>query len=774
MRIRRLGVVGAGTMGSGIAALAASAGIPVVLLDIPGTGTGTGADRDAPARGGLERAKKARPAAFMDVDRASAIQIGNTEDDLEQLASCDLVVEAIIEQLEPKRALYERLERILPSHAIVASNTSGIPMHLLTEGRGAGFRQRFLGMHFFNPPRYLHLLEIIPAPETSKETIDAARRFSDRILGKGIVVAKDVPGFVANRLGVFGMVLAIRMMEKHDLTIDEADVLTGVLTGRSKSATYRTADLSGIDVIAHVTRGLSETTGEDFSLSPWVLDLVQAGRVGEKSGAGFYKRVGKEIHTLDWKTGEYAPQRKLENADVARLTKLPLAERFAAFRDWTGREAAFVKEYILRFSHYVLATTPTIAYDIPAVDHAMAWGYAWDAGPFEQMDLLGADWLRRGFAELGLDEPGLLPPKGETFYSPDGTSVRALDGTYEPIPREEDEIRLATFHLPEFTQHVLDDSRDASLLLVGRGVAVLEFHSKMNTLGEGVITALHRALDRVERDGLAGLVIGNEDPRTFTAGADLSMILKLLGDGDWKRLDDAVRQFQHTSLRIREAPFPVVAAPFGLTLGGGCEFSLHADRVQAHAELYMGLVEVGVGLIPAGGGTTELLFRFSTALGPYAEADPFEAVRRAFQLIAMATTSTSALEARKLGFLRDADRITMNRDRLIADAVARVIDLAPDYVPPLPRTITAIGNEALGNLRYAAWAMREAGQITEHEVRIAHELAYVLSGGDGPPRQVTERDIFDLEREAFLRLLGTKETQERMQYMLKTGKPLRN
>jgi 3-hydroxyacyl-CoA dehydrogenase len=285
---------------------------------------------------------------------------------------------------------------------------------------------------------------------------------------------------------------------------------------------------------------------------------------------------------------------------------------------------------------------------------------------------------------------------------------------------------------------------------------------------------LHRGLDRVERDGLSGMVIGNDDPRTFTAGADLSTILKLLAGGDWKPLDSAVRAFQDTSLRIRQAPFPVVAAPFGLTLGGGCEFSLHADRVQAHAELYMGLVEVGVGLIPAGGGTTELLFRFASELGPYAEADPFEGVRRAFQLIAMATTSTSALEARKLGFLRDADRVTMNRDRLIADAVARVIDLAPDYVPPLPRTITAIGKDALGNLRYAAWAMHEGGQITEHEVRIAHELAYILAGGDGPPRRVTERDILDLEREAFLRLLGTQETQERMQHMLKTGKPLRN
>ena len=771
MRIRKLGVVGAGTMGGGIAALAASAGIPVVLVDVPAKE----GDRSGVARAGLDRAKKSKPAAFMDLDRAALIRVGNTEDDLALLADCDLVVEAIIEQAEPKRALYARLEATLPEHAIVASNTSGIPIHSLLDGRGAGFRSRFLGMHFFNPPRYLHLLEIIPTTETSPDTIAAARQFSDRILGKGIVVARDVPGFVANRLGVFGMVLAIRQMEKHGLTIDEADVLTGVLTGRSKSATFRTADLSGIDVIAHVTSGLSRTTGEDFSLSPWVLGLVKAGRVGEKSGAGFYRRVGKEIQTLDWRSGEYNPQSHPATAELSRIGKLPLPDRFAAIRDWNDREGTFVREYLLRFSHYVLTTTPLIAYDLTAVDHSMEWGYAWEIGPFKQMDLLGAEFLRRGFAELGLDEPALLREARDGFYSADGTRVLSLSGGYEAIPREAGEIRLAELHLPmNRERHVLEDSNDASLLDVGQGVAVLEFHSKMNTLGQGVVEMLHRSLDRVERDGMEGLVIGNEDPRTFTAGADLSMIIGILQAKDWSRLEFAVREFQETSLRIRRSPFPVVFAPFGLTLGGGCEFSLHADRVQAHAELYMGLVEVGVGLIPGGGGTTELLFRFSTELGPYGEADPFEAVRRAFQLIAMATTSTSALDARKLGFLRPADRITMNRDRLIADAVARVKDLAPDYVPPVPRTITAMGKEGLGNLRYAAWAMHEAGQITDHEVSIAHELAYVLTGGDGPARSVNERDILDLEREAFLRLAGTKETQERIAHMLKTGKPLRN
>ena len=772
MRIRKLGVVGAGTMGGGIAALAVSAGIPVVLLDVPAS---SGPDRNAVVKGGVDRAKKSKPAAFMDIARASLIEIGNMDDDLGKLARCDLVVEAIVEQVAPKRALYEKLEQLLPAHTIIATNTSGIPMSVLTEGRSASFRERFLGMHFFNPPRYLHLLEVIPTSETSKPVLDAARRFSDRVLGKGIVVAKDVPGFVANRLGVFGMVLAMRMMERCDFTIDEVDVLTGVLTGRSKSATFRTADLSGIDVIGHVTKELAESTKEDFALSPWVLELIKAGKVGVKSGTGFYTRVGKDIHTLDWKTGEYRPQAEPKSADIGRISRLPLADRFAALRDWSGREAGYVQEYLLRFSHYVLMTTPVIAYDIPAVDHAMEWGYAWDAGPFKQMDMLGLSFLRAGFAKLDLEEPALLREAKDSFYSADGAQVLSLSGGYEEIPREPGELRLAELHAPtKRERHVLEHSDDASLIDVGGGVAVLEFHSKMNTLGEGVIAMTHKALDRVERDGLAGLVIGNDDPRTFTAGADLSMVLRLLAAGDWKQLEQAVEQFQNTSLRIRQSPFPVVAAPFGLTLGGGAEFSLHADHVQSHAELYMGLVEVGVGLIPAGGGTTELLFRFAGELAPYAEADPFEGVKRAFQVIAMATTSTSALEARTLGFLRDCDRITMNRDRLIADAAARVVDLAPDYVAPPPRTIMALGKEALGNLKYAAWAMREAGQITDYEVEIASKLAYVLSGGDGPPRAVTERDILALEREAFLSLLGTKQTQERMQYTLKTGKPLRN
>lgn len=769
MRVTKLGVVGAGTMGSGIAALAASAGMPVVLLDVPGPEN----DRNAVVRQGLERAKKARPAAFMDPDRASLIRTGNTGDDLALLTECDLVLEAIIEQPGPKRELYARLEPLLRDDVIVATNTSGIPMRVLTEGRSEKFRANFLGMHFFNPPRYLHLLEIIPTPDTRPEAIDAARRASERVLGKGIVLAKDVPGFVANRLGVYGMVLALDMMERYGFTIDEVDVLTGPLLARAKSATFRTGDLTGIDVLLHVTEGLSQATGEAFAMPAWVKQLVQSGRSGEKTGAGFYRRVGKAIETLDWKTLNYGPQQRPENGELERLTNLPLAERFAALRELEGRYGEFAREYLLRFSHYVLTTTPVIAYDLVSVDRAMEWGYAWDIGPFKQMDLLGVDFLTSGFEQLGLATPPMLTQAEGCFYRKAGDEQRYLAnaGGYERVPELAGTIHLAS---QKRWRRLLEASADASLVDAGDGVVVLEFTSKMNTLGEGVLRMLTESLARVRRDNLVGLVIGNDDPRTFTAGADLGWVTRMARDGKWKELEAAVELFQSCSMSLRAAPFPVVSAPFGLTLGGGCEWSLHSDRVQAHAELYMGLVEVGVGLLPAGGGTKELLFRFTSELSPYDEADPFEAVKRAFKLIAMATTSTSALEARKLGFLQATDRITMNRDQLIADAKARVLDLAPDYVPPPPRRITALGREALGNLHYAAFAMHEGGQITDFEVRLAHEIAYVLAGGDGGRREVTEQDILDLEREAFLRLLGTKETQARIEHMLKTGKPLRN
>jgi len=768
MRIGKIGVIGAGAMGSGIAALAASAGFPVVLLDVPGE-----TDKNGPARNGVQRALKGKPPQFMAPDRAALITIGNTADDLMLLADCDWIIEAIIEQPVPKRQLFEQLERVINATAIVSTNTSAIPIRTLVESRTEPFRRRFLGTHFFNPPRYLHLLEVIPTERTAPEVVAAIRAFGERLLGKGIVVARDVPGFIANRLGIHGFLRAIRYMQELDLTIDEVDVLTGPLIGRPKSATFRTGDISGLDVLAHVATGLSATTGEDFVLPDWVRTLVAEKRLGEKTGAGFYKKVGKEILTLDWKTGDYAPAVKPVLKDLEFIQGLPLDERLHALTTAGGRHAEFLRKLLLSESHYTLTKTPEIASDIVSVDRAMEWGYAWELGPFKQMDALGLEFLRGGFIVLGLGEPPLLRTAQESFYRRPGNGERYLTfvGQYSPIDELAGHLSLDALRL---RNRVMEQSPDAALYDVGEGVLLLEFRSKMNSLGEGVMQMLDAALDRAERGRHTGLIIGNDDPRTFTAGADLALVLRQAASGDWKALEDGVESFQRLVTSLRKKPFPVVVAPFGLTLGGGAEMTLHASRVQAHAELYVGLVEVGVGLIPAGGGTKELLFRFSEEIAAYEEADPFEAVKRAFKMIAMATTSTSALDARKLGFLRDGDRISMNRDHLLGDAKARVLEIARDYVAAPPRRIRALGREAIGNLEYAIWAMHEGGQASDHDVRIGHALARVLAGGDGPPREVSEQDVLDLEREAFLSLLGTKETQQRIEHMLKTGKPLRN
>ena len=441
MRIAKLGVVGAGTMGSGIAALAASAGIPVVLLDI----TAKDGDRNAAAKSGLDRAKKARPAAFMAVSRASQITLGNLDDDLELLTECDLIIEAIIELPAPKQALYVRLEPLRKPSAIIASNTSGIPMHVLVEGRTPEFKQHFLGMHFFNPPRYLHLLELIPTPDTAPDVLDATRRFSEVVLGKGIVVAKDVPGFVANRLGVYGMVAAMKGMMESDLSIDEVDALTGPLLGRAKSATFRTADITGLDVLLHVSKGLSASTGEDFSMPDWVTTLAESNRLGDKTGGGFYRKVGKDITTLDWKTLEYGPQRKVDDPALAALMKQPLERRLPMAEKLPGTYGEFVRNYLLRMSHYVLTTTPSIAYDIVSVDRAIEWGYAWDAGPYQQMDSLGHDVLREGFARLGLDVPPLLDAAKAGAFFVDGASgwtYPTFDAAYAPVPPVPGQIAL--------------------------------------------------------------------------------------------------------------------------------------------------------------------------------------------------------------------------------------------------------------------------------------------------------------------------------------------
>ncbi len=763
MRIKKIGVVGSGTMGGAIAALAASAGVPVVMLDIPGQ-----EDKLELVKKGLERQLKSKPASFMDKNRAALIELGTT-DELEKLKDCDWIVEVIIEKPEPKQALFARLEA-LGTQAIVSSNTSGIPMKTLLEGRGEAFRKRFLGTHFFAPVRYLHLLELIPTPDTDPAVLEAMRQFGERILGKGTVICKDAPGFIANRLGVFGMTQAMRLMMSEGLTIDEVDALTGPLVGRPKSATFRTGDISGLDVLKLVSSELSHTTGEDFKMPDWVESLIAQNKLGDKTGGGFYQKVGKDIYTYDYTSGEYKPQQKLRLDEIAAIKDLPLNERLKRVSDLPGKYGAFARKLFLINAHYALEKAQEIAYDIVSVDRALEWGFAWEQGPFKNMDAVGLDTLRKGFAEMGLTEPELLKKAQGGFYK-DGTYL-GFDGQYHPIPAEEGVIRLEPLKAAGKT---LLEGKEYALLDLGDGVALFENRAKMGTWGEGSISGLHKSLDWVEAQGYAGLVIGHEDPRTFSAGANLALVLMAVQEGAWDDLELATRRFQQTSMRLRRSPFPVVAAPFGLTLGGGAEFSLHASAIQAHAELYMGLVETGVGLLPGGGGTKELLFRFTNEIAAYGpEADVFEGVKRAFQMIMLAQTSTSALEARNVGFLRPSDGITMNRDRLIADAKRRVLFMAPDFVPQPPAKIRALGKDALGNLRYALWQFQEAKQASEHDVVVGNAVAYVLCGGDGPAREVTEQDILDLEREGFLKLLGTKKTQERIAHTLKTGKPLRN
>ncbi|MBV6521540.1 MAG: putative 3-hydroxyacyl-CoA dehydrogenase [Gemmatimonadaceae bacterium] len=768
MRIGKVGVIGAGAMGSGIAALVASAGVPVLLLDVPGD-----QDRDGPARRALERSLKARPAPFMDASQAVIVEVGNTADDLDRLAECDWVVEAIVEQLEPKQALFAQIEGIVGPAAIISSNTSGIPIRLLLDGRSDQFCTRFLGTHFFNPPRYMHLLELVPTGRTSPDVTLAMRTFAERFLGKGVVIAKDVPGFIANRLGLFGMVRTLRLMERFELTIDQVDALTGTLVGRPKSATFRTGDISGLDVLAHVADGMSRTTGEDFSLPTWVHYLIGKGHVGEKAGRGFYTKTGTDILTYDWKRGEYAPQQPAEFPELSFLRERPLAGRLKGLTTAGGAAAEFLRCQLVDTAWYTLQHAPELSPDIVSVDRALEWGYGWERGPFWQYDALGVQFLRSAFEEAKKTEPPLMQVAREGFYRELNSGLRQLTlaGTYAPV----DEI--PGLIEPAAVRRRLGDvesNDDAALLDLGDGVLLLEFRAKMNTLGPGVFLLLEAAEQRVRHDGFAGLVIGNADPRTFSAGANLSGLLRRAQAGEWAAVDAGVRAFQEGVTSLSRFAFPTVVAPFGLTLGGGAELALYAPLVQAHAELHMGLVEVGVGLVPAGGGTAALLQRFSRDLEAYPEADPFEGVRRAFQLITMGTTSTSAHEAKRLGLLRTSDRVTMNRDRLLAEAKARVLDLAGDYAAPLPVRVRGLGREALGNLEYAVWAMQEARRITAHDALIGKRVALVLSGGDGPPRDLSLQDLLDLEREAFLSLLGTSATQERIAHMLATGRPLRN
>jgi len=776
LKIQTAAVIGAGTMGAAIAAQLANAGISTLLLDIV---LPDNKDRNAAAKGGFERALKANPAAFMDKENLKLIRIGNLEDDLEKLRDADWIVEAVLEKLEVKQELWERVERVAKPSAIISSNSSGIPMNLQVQGRALEFRKRFVGTHFFNPPRYLHLLEVIPTPDTDPAVTRAISEFGDRFLGKGIVTANDVPGFIANRIGVYGIVRAMNWMAKTGLTPDVVDALTGPMLGRARSATFRTADLSGLDIIHAVARDLGRVTppDEDFSLPEFLNKMVEHKMLGEKTGGGFFKRVkgpdGKSvIQTLNLESFEYEDRGKVRLDALEPLKNQPLEQRVSSLLALGGPEGEFLQGLMRDYLWYAAKMAGTVSSSLPDMDNALKWGFNWEQGPFETMDALGVQSVIAMLEQHGFTLPPLLEAMKtsgqDKFYS--NGEVVTPDGSSAPFQSP----MIILKDLKKDASKVVKSKAGASILDIGDGVLLLEFHSKMNALGEDAVSLLLEAHKQVQALGYAGLVVGNQG-ENFSAGANLALLLMQAQNAEWDDIDQGVRMFQKATTSLRFSPHPTVSAPFNLALGGGTEMSLYADHVQASAELYMGLVEVGVGLIPAGGGTTELLIRFTDEVQPNAPQWP--ALQKAFETISLAKTSTSAQDARAIGYLRDSDGISMNRDRLLEDAKQKVLELAPNYVQPAMRMdVPVMGANGMALLKSALYGMVEGGYASEYDREVTLHVAHILCGGNLHQRgaKVSQQYLLDLEREAFLTLCGKRKTQERIGHMLKTGKPLRN
>jgi 3-hydroxyacyl-CoA dehydrogenase len=763
--IRRVAVLGAGTMGSRIAAHLANAQIPSLLLDIVSP---------APA---VEGALKGRPGAFFIPEAARLITTGTFDNDLPKIKDCDWIIEAVTENLAIKRSLYDRLMPYRTPGTIVSTNTSGIPLAQISEGYSAEFRQRFLGAHFFNPPRHLHLVEIIPGAETLPEIAAFIADFCDRHLGKGVVPCKDTPNFIANRIGAFFGSTVQELTFEHDLTIEEVDALTGPLIGLPKSASYRLLDIVGIDVWEHVTKNLYEAVPNDpfrerFQLAPFVSEMIHRGWLGDKTGQGFYKRVGKdrEIHALDRKTFDYHPANKPRFASLETVRKIePLADRLKALVALDDKVGRFLWQLLSEHVRYAAHMVPEISDRVVEIDRAMRWGYANAMGPFELWDALGFEATAGRIAAEGRELPEnvlrMLAAGAKSFYRPadsGGTPhTEYFDLLATNYRRVEPRPGITLLSDVKRARGVVKKNPGASLIDLGDGVLCCEFHSKANAMGDDIMLMVRGGLAELETN-FDAMVIGNQGEH-FSAGANLMMVLLAAQEQEWDELDAAVRAFQQMNMSLKYAAKPVVAAPFALALGGGCELPLHCTRIQASAELYMGLVEVGVGLIPAGGGCKEMLIRSHD-------------IKKIFEQIGFAKTSTSAQEARQFRYLRDGDGISMNPERLIDDAKQLALTLIPGHAPGAPRTdVTVSGDEGYALMKMGVWMAQQGGYISAHDAVIGEKLAFVLSGGrlTGTP-QVSEQYLLDLEREAFLSLCGRKETQQRIQHMLKTGKPLRN
>jgi 3-hydroxyacyl-CoA dehydrogenase len=795
--IRKVAVLGAGTMGARIAAHIANAGIPVVLLDIvPAAAASDHGSRTALVRHALDTMTKMKPASFFDSSAARLITPGNFEDDLGLIADCDWVIEAVAENLDIKRALLARVEAVRSRDAIVTTNTSGLPINQIAEGMSEEFRRHWFGTHFFNPPRYMRLLEIIPTPETDPAGIAAIEEFADKRLGKTVVMARDTPNFIGNRIGTFALMNAIRVMQSMDLTIEQVDALTGAPIGWPRTGTFRLADLIGIDVLGHVVKNFQARV-RDERADVVVLDvlepLLQRKWLGDKTGQGFYRRQreqdGREARLgLDWKTFEYRPSEraKFPALEMAKNVE-SLPERVRTLLSGDPRKdvaAAFYWQILPELWNYAAHRVGEIAGDVVAIDAAMRSGFNWEMGPFELWDAAGvpetvAKMRSAGMAIAPAAEQ--LLASGHTTWYRDDATVPSGRVFFDVASRRCVPLSVAdgvsSVEVLRKAHGVVKKNAGASLIDLGDGIACIEFHTKMNAIGGDIVSLLTDSLN-ADSDAVAnfdGFVI-TSDAANFSAGANLMQLLLAAQEEEWDEIDFMIRAFQKMTQAIKFCPRPVVAAPFGMCLGGGAEICLHAKARQAHAELYMGLVETGVGLLPAGGGCKEMTLL--AAEGRRAESvELMESLRRNFETIAMAKVSTSAADARQLALLSAADGMTMNRGRLLSDAKSKARALADaGYAPPAPRSdIPAPGENLRATFRTGVRMMREGAYISDHDVRVANAVAHVLCGGSVTPgTPVSEQYLLDLEREAFLSLCGEKKTQERIAFTLKTGKPLRN
>ena len=770
MSIQKAAVLGAGVMGSGIAAHIANAGIPVVLLDIVPKGA---SNRNAIAEGAVQKLLKADPAAFMSPRNAKLVTTGNLEDNLDLLKDCDLIIEAVLEDPQVKRDLYAKVEAVRKDGSIVSSNTSTIPLAILTQGLPKRFAQDFLVTHFFNPPRYMRLLELVAGPETRADAVKTVEAFGDEKLGKGIVHCKDTPGFIANRIGTFWIQASVNAAMDLGLTVEEADAVMGKPFGIPKTGVFGLIDLVGLDLMPHVSKSLQTTLPKDdpyqaiYRAPDLFKRMIEEGYTGRKGKGGFYRinrKAGKRKEAIDFKTGEYRPQQKpdLESAAL----KHP-----AEVLGHADRGGAFARAAIGATLAYAASLVPEICETVAELDAGMTLGYNWKYGPFELIDRIGVDNVIAALKAAGQEIPALLKlASGRSFYRIQDGKLEFLTvgGEYRPVVRPDgvlllEDVKRATKPLAK--------NGSAALWDIGDGVACLEFTSKMNSIDPEIMAMIQKSIGIVAK-GMKGLVVYNEGSN-FSVGANLGLAIFAANIAMWPTIEESIAAGQATYKALKFAPFPVVAAPKNMALGGGCEICLHSDAVQAHAELYIGLVEVGVGVIPGWGGCKELLLR--AIANKKRPGGPMPPLAQVFETISTAKVSRSAEQAKELGILRPTDGITMNADRLLADAKAKVLALATDYKAPELQKLRLPGSTAEAGFNLAVADFHRQGKATKHDVVVSAALAHVLAGGDTDMvDEIDEDRLTELEREAFMTLIKTPGTLARIEHMLTTGKPLRN